>query len=295
MRCFAIFCLASLPAVHAATATATNSPALIVPKAARTATLVYEIGEADLYYGEMIVQKTTDGSFFMACGWDDGVFGLQQYVGEEQRSVVFAVWNGGEQDEAAAKAAGPVQILDWNPGGKTNVYGGDKLGAQYMRQIHWRVGETNRFAIDAVRSGKMTTYSAWLDRAAAGNWEKIATVRGFSGGKWMRGYNSFVEDFRRDFKSPNETRRARLNNFWIHQFRGSWVPVSEAVFITSVSRYEAADKVDVGDEEGGFFMATGGDTVKHHKVGDHIWLPSVPLRTPVNPNLPFLVNDKPKP
>jgi hypothetical protein len=291
MRYCALLCLVSIPAAEAAV----PIPQVANPKAARTATLVYEIGEADVYYMEAIIQKTTDGSFFMACGWDNGYFGLQQYVGENQRSVVFAMWNGAEDDEPGAdKAFGPVQILDWTAGGKTNAYGGDKLGAQYMRQIPWRVGETNRFAIDAVRSGAKTSYTAWLGRPGS-DWEKLATFRAYSGFKWLRGYNSFVEDFRRDTKSANETRRALFSNIWIHQYRGAWIPVTEVTYATSGSRYEAGDKVDAGDEEGGFFLSTGGDTIKHRKSGARIHLPSVPFRQPEPPVLTFLKQDKPQP
>jgi hypothetical protein len=294
MRVLPVLMLASVQFAHAA---APSDP-VGSPKAARTVGLAYQIGEADVFYIEMVVQKTTDGSFFLACGWDNGYLGLQQYDGPDKRAVIFTAWKGVDEDNpAASKAAGPVEILDWTIGGKTNAYGPQKLGAQYMRQIDWRVGETNRFVLDAVRSGPITTYSAWLQRPGSAVWDKLATFRGYSGSRWLRGFHSFIEDFRRDTESAKQTRRARFGNVWIHQFNGSWVSAPKAVFVASASPSEAADKIDAGTENGAFFLSTGGETTKHSKVGEAIVVPEpvAPFKLPEEPKLLFLKLNKPKP
>src|SRR5688500_12259959 len=50
----------------------TNQP----PKAARSVHLVYDAVQADMYYVEMRIDQTTDNSFFVPCGWENGYFGL---------------------------------------------------------------------------------------------------------------------------------------------------------------------------------------------------------------------------
>src|SRR3954467_7536370 len=86
------------------------------PKAARTVNLVYETGQADVYYNEMVVEKVADGSFYMACGWNNGYFGLQQYDGDNKRALIFAVWNATDTNLEGGKAAPPAQVIyasDW--------------------------------------------------------------------------------------------------------------------------------------------------------------------------------------
>ncbi len=48
------------------------------PRAARSVHLGFRGPEAALFYNEMLIDKSTDGSYFMAAGWDTGYFGLQQ-------------------------------------------------------------------------------------------------------------------------------------------------------------------------------------------------------------------------
>jgi hypothetical protein len=286
------FCLLLLLAASTAAQSFT-----VIPKAARTVNLVYEVSEADVYYCEMVVEKTTDGSFFTACGWDNGFFGLQQYDGEDKRALIFAVWNGEDDlNPEAGKKADPVKIIQASDRGKTNQFGPDRKGAQFMRQIPWKVGEVNRFVVDATVAGSNTTYTAWFYNHADGNWEKLATFRAFSAGKWMRGYNSFIEDMRRDTRSAAEVHRAQFGNVWIHEYRGTYVLASTAMFAASASKQEAWDTIDAGQTDGLFTLTTGGGTIKTHKIGERITLSfAPPLREPEMPRLPFLNLNKPAP
>jgi len=267
------------------------------PKAASTVNLVYEIGPADVYYTKMTVEKSTDGSSFMACAWDNGLFGLQQYDGGNKRALIFAVWNADEEKSLAPIPAGPVITVSANENGKVSAYGKDKMGGQFMRQVPWKVGQEYQFLIDCVLEGVTATYSAWFFNTDANKWENLATFRARSGGKWLRGYNSFIEDMRRDSRSALEVRQARLDDIWIHSYHGSWVPVRRATFIASPGKVEAKDFVNAGFQDGSFVLTTGGSTVKSLKVGDTLTLPepAPPLRIPEMPEFPFINLTKPEP
>lgn len=268
----------------------------VVPKAARTVDLVYQVGEADVYYAEMVVDQSVDGSFFVACGWDTGFFGLQQYDGDDKRALIFAIWNGDDDSIAdTARDMGPVQILDASPRGTTNRHGKNGLGAQFMRQIPWKVGETNRFVVDASLKGQYMTYSAWFFDQASEKWEKLATFRGFSAGKWLRGIHSSIQDIRRDTKSAAQARRARFGNMWIHQYGGTYISAADAMFVGSRSPLEARETIDSGVTNGFFSLATGGGTLKTTKIGETLRIPSESSKQWAMPSLKFLNLNKEAP
>jgi len=62
-------------------------------RAARSVHLSYPSESAFQFYNEMVVQKSVNGSYFMACGWDGGYFGIQQLDSPEQKVVLFSVWD----------------------------------------------------------------------------------------------------------------------------------------------------------------------------------------------------------
>lgn len=264
--------------------TSTNQP----PKAARSVHLVYDAVQADMYYAEMRIDQTTDNSFFVPCAWENGYFGLQQFNGEDKRAFNFAVWN--RPDNRIAEPEKAVEVLYSNPTVVVKKLAGKGDGVQCMRQMDWMTGETNRFAVQAQIQGDKTAYTAWLFDTKTRTWERLATVRALSMGTWLRGYYSFIEDFRRDFQSAQETRRARFPNVWAHQNEGPFVQVKQAMFTVSSLRNEATDAVDAGQSAGAFTLATGGPIQKTHRIGSNIRLSEVPLKQRTAPDLWFLYN-----
>lgn len=262
----------------------TNQP----PKAARSVHLVYDAVQADMYYVEMRIDQTTDNSFFVPCGWENGYFGLQQFNGMDKRAFNFAVWN--RSDDRVLEPEKEVEVLYSNPTVIVKKLSGKGGGIQCMRQMQWATGETNRFAVQAQALGEKTAYTAWLFDLQTGRWERLATLRAQSAGVWMRGFYSFIEDFRRDFKSAQETRRATFGNIWAHQNAGPFVPIKQAMFTVSSLRNEAAEAVDAGSLPGAFTLATGGPIQKRQKVGSNIRLLEIPLKERTAPDLWFLYN-----
>jgi hypothetical protein len=286
--CLFLIAFGDLSMLHAQllkpSASSTNGP----PKAAATVNLVYDAAQADIYYIEMRIDQTTDNSFFVPCGWENGYFGLQQFNGENKRAFNFAVSNPLLDPADEGPPDNPVEVVYSDPRTIVKRLPGRGGGVQGMREFHWRVGETYRFAIQAQVQTNNTAYTAWLFDPATSKWQRIATFRALTGGRWLRGYYSYIEDFRRDFKSAKETRRASFGNIWIHQDKGTYNPVRRAMFTISALRTEAHEAVDAGELAGFFTLATGGKIHKSRKVGSAIVLSEVPLRKPEPPDLPFL-------
>lgn len=271
---------------------ATNAPAAgtnAPPKAARSVQLIYEATQADVYYNEMVIEKTTDNSFFTPIGWENGYFGLQQYNGPDKRAVNFTVWNA--LDDNGKKSEELSEILYANPRWNLKPINKEAPGTQCMRQYQWKIGQTNRFAVAAIAKKGRTTYTAWFFDGYAGKWEKVATIR-VANGKYLRTYHSFVEDFRRDFQSPREVRRATFANNWWHERNGAWLVVKRAMFTASNYQGESKENIDAGSLETAFYLSTGGDTQKSKAIGSSFGLnPLGPIRTPEAPQLPFLFHD----
>lgn len=251
------------------------------PRAARSVHLGYPAPEGDLFYTEMTIEQSVNGSYFMACGWNTGYFGLQQLNHPTNTVVIFSVWDPTQGDDPkAVKVEDRVELLHEGEGVRIKRFGGEGTGGQCMAPFAWRVGETHRFLIRGEVQTNKTAYTAWVYRPDRSDWWQLATFRTRTGGQPLKGYYSFVEDFRRDGKSVGETRRARFGNGWVRTRQGDWVALTRARFTASGAEWESKDNIDAGVREGVFYLATGGDIRASHP------LRTILERAGLTPNLP---------
>lgn len=257
------------------------------PRAARSVHLGYSAPTGDVFYTEMIVEQSVNGSYFMACGWDTGYFGIQQLNHPTNKVVIFSVWDPTKGDDPnAAQNGDRVENLFAGEGVRIRRFGGEGTGGQSMAPFPWKLGETNRFLIHAAAQSNKTAYTAWIFDHTRTEWRKLATFRTRTGGRLLRGYYSFVEDFRRDGRSVNEVRRARFGNGWVRTSDGKWASLASARFTASSSRWEAKENIDAGVASGWFYLATGGDTRRQTELRTTLRLPDGD-RSGEKPVLPF--------
>lgn len=236
------------------------------PTAARSVHLGYPAPDGSLFYTEMVIDQSVPGSYFMAAGWNTGYFGLQQLGKADEKVVIFSVWDPTTGDDpGAVKTEDRVEVLHEGTGVRIRRFGGEGTGGQCMAPWPWVLGETNRFLLQGEVQGAKTAYTAWVSRAGS-DWKKLATFRTRTGGLPLRGYYSFVEDFRRDGSSVGETRKARFGNGWVKTTTGDWVPLNRARFTASGADWEARDNIDAGESGSWFFLATGGDIRSSHPL-----------------------------
>jgi hypothetical protein len=248
------------------------------PRAARSVHLGYNGVEGVLFYNECVVEQSTDGSYFMACGWDTGYFGIQQIKGD-RKVAIFSVWDPTSGDDPnEVKTEDRVELLHEGAGVRIKRFGGEGTGGQCMKDFAWKIGETNRFAIRAeteTNGLRKTAYTAWIQSDSATNWQKLATFRVRTKNEGMRGLYAFVEDFRRDTKSVQDTRRARFGNAWIQPKPGLWEPITKARFTASGAEWEAKENIDAGVANDWFYLATGGPIKMSRELRSLMTLPEI--------------------
>ena len=127
-----------------------------------------------------------------------------------------------------------------------------------MGDFPWKIGETNRFLVRAVVEGPKTSYSGFVYQN--GEWRKLVTFRTRTGGRHLKGLYSFIEDFRRDFKSAQEARKARFGQGWVRSVGGDWVALARGRFTASSATWEARDSINAGLTQTWFFLEAGGET-----------------------------------
>jgi hypothetical protein len=254
-------------------------------RAARSVHLGFVGADGDAFYNECVVEKTTDGSYFMVCGWDTGYFGIQQL--RDRKVAIFSVWDPTKGDNPnAVNTEDRVEVLFEGKGARIKRFGGEGTGGQCMIDFDWNVGETNRFAIRArteTNDVRKTAYTAYIQKSGSTEWQKLATFRVRTKLEGMRGLYSFVEDFRRDTKSVMDLRRARFGNGWIHTKDGAWKPTLKARFTASNAEWESKENIDAGIENGWFYLATGGDI---HASRELLSVMESPATAAIKPTIP---------
>lgn len=233
----------------------------IAPRAARSIHLGFPAPDATAFYNEAIVDESVNGSYFMACGWNTGYFGIQQIRNSNDKVVIFSVWDPTKGDDAkAVPLEQRVEVLFEGEGVKVSRFGGEGTGGKSMFPHTWKAGETNRFLVEAKVEGDKTAYTGWFFLNEKREWKKLVTFRTKTGGKPLRGLYSFVEDFRRDTKSATEVRSARFGHGWVRTLAGDWQPLAKARFTASNAKTEAKETINAGVRDGLFFLTTGGET-----------------------------------
>src|SRR4051812_23976169 len=69
--------------------------------ACRSVHLSYTAPQGTAFYNELTVEKSAAGTYFMACGWGKGYFGIQE-LANGKKVVLFSVWDPAAGDNAAA-------------------------------------------------------------------------------------------------------------------------------------------------------------------------------------------------
>jgi len=230
------------------------------PRAARSVHLGYSAPEAGVFYNELTVEESVPGSYFMACGFRHGYFGIQE-LGNRRKVVIFSVWDPTKGDDPNAVAtASRVEVLYKADDVVARRFGGEGTGGQSFFNYDWEIGETCRFLVKATVNEGKTDYAAYFFLPESRTWKHLVAFRTFTGGDRLNGLYSFIEDFRRDGRSANEVRRAIFGNGWVTDTDGAWSPLTKARFTASGATWEAKETIDAGVVKDCFYLQTGGDT-----------------------------------
>jgi hypothetical protein len=224
--------------------------------ACRSVHLGYPAPEGIVFANEMIVRHSAPGTYFMACGWNKGYFGIQE-KGDGKKVVIFSVWDSASDNKNATPPEDRVQVIFKDKNVRTGRFGGEGSGGQSFLDLDWKAGEVYGFAVTAAPDGRRTEYTGFLREPGAKDWRRLITLSTVTGGERLKGYYSFVEDFKRDRVSTTKVRSAEFGNGWVLTSEGDWVSLDKARFTADAN---PVTNIDAGLAGERFFLATGGAT-----------------------------------
>ncbi len=226
--------------------------------ACRSVHLGYQAEKGAAFYNEVNVESSADGTYFMACGWSKGYFGIQE-LANGKKLVIFSVWDPSASDDPTTVPDDKrVKMLHKDEAVRVKRFGNEGTGGQSFFDYDWKVGETYRFLVTAKPDGDTrTAYSGYFYVPETKAWKHLVTFSTLTEKEeQLRGYYSFIEDFRRNKISTTKPRRAEFSNGWTKSTTGDWKPLTKARFTADAN---PVLNIDAGALGAKFFLATGGE------------------------------------
>lgn len=212
------------------------------------------------FYNEIVVPEEGDmpGSYYMACGFGEGYFGMQNNSPYPRR-VLFSVWSPYQTDNAA-EIPDSLRVTLVKKGANVNVqdFGNEGAGGQSYMHYDWKPGERCRFLIGARPDGEgNTVYTAYFFDNGKGEWSLVASFRRPQTSTWYTRPHSFLENFVPEM--GYFSRKAYYQNQWARTVDGRWLPVTHGRFTCDTTGHEKQRQDYTGGVEGdGFFLKMGG-------------------------------------
>jgi hypothetical protein len=250
--------------------------------------LMYPLAGAsnvDAFYCEVTGVETPLWTYFEACGWHRGYFGMQ-VNGPAERRIIFSVWDsGGEaKDRDKVGSQDRVALVAKGEGVFAGDFGNEGTGGHSHLVYDWKTGEKQRFLVMAKPTDAThTVYSGYWFQPEQKKWMLISSWKAPKDGGYLRGLYSFCENF--GGSNGQLQRKALYGNQWYHVADGQWHEQLTATF--SHDPTGKADRLDrfMGVEDGQFFLSTGGFMPGFTKYGELFTRPATG-RPPSDFNLP---------
>ncbi len=227
------------------------------------------------FYCEMTALDDPVWTYYMACGWHRGYFGMQVNSLTERR-IIFSVWDSSSEAVDRKKVADEdrVKLVAKGEGVFAGDFGNEGTGGHSHLKFQWKTGEKQRFLVTAKPvDATHTTYSGYYFRPDKSEWMLISSWRAPKEGGWLRGLYRFSENFGGD--NGHLLRKALYGNQWIRSDTGEWSEILTASF-----SHDSTGKADRFDrfmwiENGQFFLSHGGFVPGYTAFGEKFTRPAV--------------------
>ena len=231
--------------------------------------------KAMAFYNEIVVPEGADHlySYYMACGFKRGYFGIQVNSPTERR-VIFSVWDAGNEaiDRNKVPDSNKVKLLAKGVNVIANDFGNEGTGGHSHFVYPWKTGEKYQFMVFALTdSAKSNTiYSGYFFLPETGKWKLIASFRAPKDGNYLQNLYSFSENFW-GINGQLE-RKAYFGNQWVQKSNGRWEEL-----LTSNFSYDATGKaghrIDYGAGVEGkqFYLRHGGFKTANIQFGQSLF------------------------
>jgi Domain of unknown function (DUF3472)/Domain of unknown function (DUF5077) len=211
------------------------------------------------FYNEVTAVDDPVHTFYEACGFARGYFGMQVNSSTERR-IIFSVWDAASgataNDRSTVAKENHAQLLAKGDGVVAEVFGNEGTGGHSHLVYPWVTGSTQRFYVTAEPEGAATVYTGYWFHPERGRWMLIASFRAPKDGRGLRRLYAFSENF--EGSTGNLRRKAFFGAQWIRLSDGTWRELTTATF--SHDPTGKANRLDrfMGIEEGRFYLSHGG-------------------------------------
>ncbi|MEN8679669.1 MAG: DUF3472 domain-containing protein [Akkermansiaceae bacterium] len=224
--------------------------------------------EVSAFYCEMTGIEDPLWTYYMACGWHRGYFGMQVNSPTERR-IIFSVWDSGGEAVDRDKVGQEDRVTLVAKGAKVNSgsFGNEGTGGHSHLKYLWKTGEKQRFLVTAEPvDATHTIFAGYYFHPDKKDWMLISSWKAPKEGKRLRGLYSFSENFAG--KNGNLLRKASYGNQWIRTATGKWKEITTAKF-----SHDGTGKADRLDRYMGltkaneFFLSQGGFVEGYTRFG----------------------------
>jgi hypothetical protein len=210
------------------------------------------------FYCEMTGLEDPVATYYMACGWHRGYFGMQVNSLTERR-IIFSVWDSGGEAVDRGKVADEnrVKLIAKGEGVVASDFGNEGTGGHSHLVYAWKTGEKQRFLVTAKPTDPThTIYAGYYFHPDRKQWVLISSWKAPKEGGYLRRLYSFSENF--GGGNGHLLRKALYGNQWLRTAEGQWIELTTATF--SHDSTGKADRLDrfMGVENGQFFLSHGG-------------------------------------
>ena len=239
--------------------------------------LSYKVPEGNdyqAYYSEVTAVTDPTATFYMACGFHRGYFGMQVNSPTERR-IIFSVWDSGNEAHSRDKVGADdrVKLVAKGDGVFTGDFGNEGTGGHSHLKYLWKTGETQRFLLTAKPDDAThTTFAGYYFHPEKKEWMLISAWKAPKEGGWLKGFHGFSENFWGS--SGHIVRKSLHGNQWVQTSDGKWIAVTQASF--SHDGTGRSDRLDrfMGVENDRFFLSHGGFVPGFTRYGELFTRPS---------------------
>jgi hypothetical protein len=235
------------------------------------------------FYNEVTAVEDPLATYYMACGFARGYFGMQVNSGTERR-IIFSVWDAASgqsaKDRTTVAEENHTQLLGKGPGVVASVFGNEGTGGHSHLVYPWKTGEAQKFLLGAKADGTNTIYTGWWFHPGEKKWMLMASFRAPKDGKLLRGLYSFSENF--NGANGHLQRKALYGPQWIRTADGKWSEITEASFSHDGTGKAARLDRFMGVEGGRFFLSQGGFVPGFTKFGEKFTRPASKTAPTIN-------------
>ena len=224
------------------------------------------------FYNELTIPAGSDAlhSYFMACGFARGYFGMQVNSPAERR-IIFSVWDAGNEavDRNKVTEENKVKLMAKGEGVFADGFGNEGTGGHSHWIYNWKPGMTYKFLVTAATdsASATTSYAGYFFIPETQRWKLIACFKAPKDGKPLRSLYSFSENFWGN--NGQLMRKSFFGNQWIRRENGEWKELTSSTFSYDATG-KAGDRIDYGGgtEDNKFYLWHGGFKPSTAKYGD---------------------------